>query len=180
MFHSPFTDEFVKGEGKWYGLSEYDKDGIVIKSRPITGRCDDFLNVNMRIDETLVCPTMWIDGTVWMSLTPMEVESQWRAIKHASGVVHVLGIGMGYTALRIAEKDDVVSVTLYEQDERVIRFFKENFATRKGFDKINIVEGDARETFNGQTCDYAFVDIYPSLGDDEMLEELKSLQEAWL
>ena len=168
---NPFTDEYVKAEIAWFGAKDYQKGKISVKNTPIIGRCDDFLNVNYRDDKNMVCPLFRIDGHIWMSLTPMEIESQYRHIQNAKGFVAILGLGMGYATLSIAQKENVASVVVYEKNEDVVAYFEEVCAGRKGYEKIRIVVGDVRDTLVGQKHDFVYADIYHSMAEDAMLDD---------
>jgi hypothetical protein len=102
---------------------------------------------------------------VWMSITPHEVHTMKEDIKNATGKVLTLGLGLGYYADEVSNKDDVTSVTIIEKDSKVIQLFEKNilpYFPHK--EKIHIVKQDAflyfeRELRN-EAYDYIFVDIY--------------------
>jgi len=179
-----FSDEYTKEEVKFYGLSEYyenpdeKKKGISVVSHAILGRCDDFLNVNMRIDEDFVCPSLYIDGSIWMSITPMEVQSHVVPIMRATGKVGIAGLGMGYSALRIASKEDVTVVDIWEDDARVIDFFKRNFSDRPEFKKMFFHCGDALVGMPGEKFDSVYLDIWQDLCGDQMLDDMIELDDT--
>ena len=170
--HNPFSDEYVRKEVRWYHRGEYDKDGICLITDEPQGVLPDYLNKNYRIGGMKV-PILFIDNKLWMSLTPMEIQSQFLAIRNASGEVGVAGLGMGYAALKMAQSEDVDSITVFEIDPRIIRFFREAFHRRKGFNKISFVEGDARETLVDHQFDFLYVDIYQTLLPDEILSDIE-------
>jgi len=159
---NPFMDDYVRKEIEFYGISKYDKDGIKICTVEIIGRCDDFLNVNMRMGG-LFCPKFFIDDRLWMSLTPLEIQSHYLPIKKAKGKIAVGGLGMGYYLLKVMEKDNVSIIDVYEQEQRVVDFFKENFSDRKGFEKVEFIVGDIRKTLNKEQYNFAYIDIYHSI-----------------
>lgn len=171
---NPFDDDYVKREVRWYNRGEFTKNGISMRLRVPEGILPDYLNRNYRIDPELRVPLLFIDGQLWMSLTPMEIQSQFLAINGASGDVGIAGLGMGYAALKMARKDVVESVTVFEIDERIIKFFKRAFRRRKGFDKITFVLGDAREKIpeHPEPFDFLYVDIYQTLLSDDVLTDI--------
>ena len=127
MFNiNPFIDEDITQEIEFYGLKSYNDDHISVETVELIGRCDDYFNVNFRTGNLKV-PIFKIDGSLWMSLTPMEIQSQWIAINTAKGKVGIGGLGMGYALLRIMEKEEVTSVDVWEINPHVIKFFKSNF-----------------------------------------------------
>jgi len=107
-----------------------------------------------------------------MSLTWMEVQSCFLAIELSYGEVGLGGLGLGYVPLRIASKDDVDFVDVYEIDPRIIKYFTTTFHDRPEYKKINIIEGDARKLLRDKYYDYVFMDIYKSLLMDEMLDDI--------
>lgn len=174
---NPFDDAYVLKEIRWYGVRALK----VVKSVPgisldiviPQGVLPDYFNKNYRIVDVRV-PMLRIDGKLWMSLTPMEIQSQFLVINDATGCVGMAGLGMGYAALKVAQKEDVESVTVFEIDKRIIEFFKRTFYRRKGFKKISFVEGDARQTIpnhNG-SFDFLYVDIYSNLLSDEVIDDI--------
>jgi len=91
---NPFSEEYTKREIKEYGLKTYSKNGIEVETRALEGRCDEYLNKAF-FTGCINAPIMSIDGEIWMSLTPMEIQSHFVAIKRARGVVGTGGLGMG-------------------------------------------------------------------------------------
>lgn len=162
---NPFTYEYVREQIEFYDLESYDKDGIKLVAKKPWGRNDDYLNKWFEVED-LEVPTFFIDGTLWMSLTRMEIQSQVVPIALAEGKVVLLGLGMGFACLKVMEADRVEEVLVYEKEPRVIAFFKESFSGRPGFHKVKFIEGDAREKFKGESCDFCYADIYSNvLGD---------------
>jgi hypothetical protein len=173
---NPFTDEYWHEELAFYGRPTVKPPAPLTLDWPkIQGRCDDYLNVNMRFDETPF-PRLCEKGRLWMSLTPMEVQSAALALLLAHGNVVVGGLGLGYYALRAAAKRDVKKVTVYEINPVLIAWFKKAFARRKELAKIEIIEGDLREICQGVKADLAFIDIYPALLGDEVITDSRLLR----
>ncbi|HEY0131915.1 MAG TPA: hypothetical protein VGB57_10970, partial [Allosphingosinicella sp.] len=56
----------------------------------------------------------------WMSLMPVEVESQQIGVDCAAGHVAVFGLGLGWTTALCALKDEVEAVTVVERDSQLI------------------------------------------------------------
>jgi len=170
-----FTDDYTRDEIAFYGLdSDVDPgDGVRITMIEPRGPCDDYLNVQFRVGG-LHCPAFTIDGRIWMGLTPMETQSHHLPIHFATGIAATVGLGMGHFALRVAAKEDVERLDVYEQDPRVIALFNRLFAERDGFDKIRIIEGDARVTLPkcGTVYDTLYVDLYPTLCSDDVITDI--------
>lgn len=158
---NPFKDNFLQKEIAFYRLVDYDVDGIKIITKTVNGRLGEYLNKAFHIDVKF--PVMFIDDELWMSLSFAEVQSHYLPIKYANGVVGTGGLGMGYFTLRAAAKYNVDRVDVYEMNPRVIQFFKDSFSRRKGFKKINFIEGDVRVNLKGKEYDFFFMDIYQSM-----------------
>jgi hypothetical protein len=178
--YNPFTDEFVKDEIKFMELDEcHDTqiiDGITLIHRPLVGRLDDYLNKNWRL-EGLTVPVFFIDGKLWMSLTPMEIQSNYLAWAILSGDVGMGGLGLGYTALRAANIEEVERVVVYEKDPRVVNLFKTKYTHRKELEKIEFRIGDVRKEMINQTHDMVWMDIYPTQLSDDMLTDYTFFQD---
>lgn len=172
---NPFTDEHWRAELKAYGLKRaaFHVDNVCVRWTYIYGRCDDYLNVNMRFDKATKFPQLIINDKLWMSLSPMEIQSSALAIHRATGHVLAVGLGLGYFALRAAAKPDVTKVTVFENEPMVVEWFKRAFKGRPELEKIEIVEGDARKTLKGYTADFAYVDIYRMLLEDTTFTDEK-------
>ena len=168
---NPFSDNFVRQEVDFYGHQEYDHQGVQVTMVNPSGRLDDYLNTNFRTGG-LNFPRLCVGKTLWMSLSPMEAQSHFLPILFAEGEVGVGGLGLGYYTLRVMAKGEVDRVTVFEQDPKVIEYFKTRFGSREGFSKVRFVEGDARETMKGYDFSFVFMDIYPTLCGDDMVEDI--------
>lgn len=177
-FPNPFTDDYWHRELAFYGkprASVIPHPSLQLDWPIIQGRCDDYLSVNWRIDDTPY-PRLCAKNTLWMSLSPMEVQSAALAILLAKGRVVMGGLGLGYCALRMAAKKEVDEVRVYEMNPHIIEWFMAAFDDRPGFSKIGFVLGDMRQTCHDETADLAYVDIYDALLGDEVLTDSKLLR----
>lgn len=165
-----FDDAYAQEEIEWYGLKEYNKNGVKVFSVNMKGRADEFFNKRFWIGEITI-PMFTVDKQLWMSLSPMEIQSAALAIDNAWGYVGTGGLGMGYFALKCAEKDNVHEVKVWEISRNVIDFFNESFKDRKGFEKIKVIEGDVRE-MEDQQFSFFYMDIYSSMLGDIVLEDM--------
>jgi hypothetical protein len=120
------------------------------------------------------------DGDTWMSLTPLEIESQAIGVHYASGHVAIFGLGMGWVAAVTAMRDSVTRVTVIERDPDVIALHAELdlFARLPGGAgaKIRIVEGDALEWRPDAPVDLLMPDIWLWLVSDGRVEEVRQMQ----
>ena len=64
---NPFTNAYTQEEIDFYGVADYDKDGIAITSEPMFGSVSDYFNKAFHIGELKV-PMMTIDKKIWMSI----------------------------------------------------------------------------------------------------------------
>jgi predicted methyltransferase len=160
MQENRFSDRYAQQQVDWYSLKEYENGSVRVHSAPLHGRADEYFNKRLWIKEFEV-PMMRIDGNLWMSITPLEVQSMLLPIDRAWGYVGTGGLGMGYYALKCAEKDAVKEIKVWENNKDVVKFFTKSFSHRKGFEKIKIIEEDAR-MMQDESFSYFFMDIYAS------------------
>ena len=169
---NPFTNQYAREEASFYGLAEYENDGMRVHTDTPVGRLDDYLNLAFSAGN-INTPILTIDGSLWMSLTRMECQSQHLPIQFADGRVGTVGLGLGHFTLRAMEKPSVDTVLVYERDPRIIAFFKDAFKDRAGFDKVVFIEGDARKTCQGEALDFLYVDCYPTCCGDEVITDIE-------
>lgn len=119
----------------------------------------------------------------WMSLTPLEVESQELGYLCARGHVVIMGLGMGWIAANAALNPQVFDVTVVERDPDVIRLFKESGAfdsiPKPEREKITIVEADACEwrPEKGTHIDFLYADIWLQIAEPGTLSQVRQMQQ---
>lgn len=103
--------------------------------------------------------------TVWMSITPNEIETMQVAIDKVEGHVVCFGLGLGYFAYMASLKPTVKHITIVEKDPHVISLFMHDLLLQ--FDdkeKIEIVPSDAfiyaQQHMKKANADFAFVDLW--------------------
>ena len=111
----------------------------------------------------------------WMSLMPVEIESQQIGVECAAGHVAVFGLGLGWSAALCALKPEVESVTVVERDSELIALHAELglFDRLPGGAgaKVTIVEGDAFAWRPDRGVDLLAADIWlPIVGGDRVAE----------
>lgn len=80
----------------------------------------------------------------WMSITPHEINTMEEGIKNAKGNVVTLGLGLGYFAFMVSNKEDVKHVKIIETNEKVIDIFKKDILPSfPNKEKIEIIKQDA-------------------------------------
>jgi hypothetical protein len=119
------------------------------------------------------------DGATWMSLSPMELESQAIGVQHALGHVAVFGLGMGWAAAASALRESVTAVTVVERDPDVIALHRDLdlFGRLPGGvgEKVRIVPGDALEWRPEAPVDLLMADIWLPLVSDGRVEEVRRM-----
>lgn len=120
------------------------------------------------------------DGETWMSISPMELESQAIGVQHANGHVAVFGLGMGWAAAASALRESVTAVTVVERDPEVIALHRDLdlFGRLPGGvgEKVRIVSGDALEWRPGAPVDLLMADIWLPLVSDGRIEDVRRMQ----
>jgi len=119
------------------------------------------------------------DNRTWMSMTPMEIESQEIGVRAAAGHTVVMGMGMGWAAVNAALKPEVSQVTVVELDPDVIEV-----NSRIGlFDqlpaeiaaKIVVVNADAMKYRCDEPADTLMTDIWLPINGDERMEQSRAM-----
>ncbi len=175
---SPFTNPFVHEEVRTYGIEEdhipETLEDVSVQFIHPQGIVRDYLNKQFRLaEEKLNCPALVIGKDVWMSLTPMEIQSAWVPLQLAKGIVYTTGLGMGYFALRAASKPDVDKVIVVEQNPAVIRNFMAMHGKNPLVDKFEIYLGDGVEIAAKTKADVYFIDPYQTLLPSEVPEHIE-------
>ena len=120
------------------------------------------------------------DGASWMSMTPFEIESQEIGVRLARGHVLVFGLGLGWSALASALRDEVEAVTVVERDRDVIDLHRTlDLAAQlppAARAKLSILEGDAYDYRPGRPVDLLMPDIWLPLVNDGRVEEVRRMQ----
>lgn len=116
------------------------------------------------------------DGVTWMSLVPMEVESQMPQLAAAHGTVVVCGMGLGLMAYAVSARKAVSRVIVVERDPEVIAMAREftNFESWPQRHKVEIVQADACE-FRFDGADFLYADIWPFYRMDCMVPDMQRM-----
>lgn len=75
-------------------------------------------------DTEFMFPALLENDRIWMTITPNEIETMKEPVDGAFGHVLTFGLGLGYYACMVSEKENVESVTVVDMNEDVIRLFK--------------------------------------------------------
>ncbi len=133
-------------------------------------------------EERFDFPAVLEDGNEWMTLTPVDLDTCIDAITAAHGKVVTFGLGLGYYAYMVSEKENVESITVIERSSDVIKLFKKHILPQFSHgDKVKIVCADAftyaEDEMPKEKFDYAFVDIWRDASDGAPIyERFKSLE----
>ena len=147
----------------------------------------------LRIADMVLCPGYWSDAQLtvgmagllrgtdtWMSMTPMELESQEIGVRLARGHVAIFGMGMGWSAAVSALRDEVTRVTVVERDGQVLALHREldifSQLPSAAQAKIHIVHGDAFIWTPDRPVDLLMPDIWLPLVSDGRVEEVRRMQ----
>jgi hypothetical protein len=118
---------------------------------------------------------------VWMSLAPLELESQVIGIAAASGHVLVMGLGLGWAAAECALRGEVDMVTVIEADPAVIALHRDldlfaRLPDQCG-DKVRIVPHDAMTWQADRPIDVMMADIWlPLISEQDRAAEVRQMQ----
>jgi len=99
---------------------------------------------------------------VWMSLSPVEIESLAPHVARMRGHVVIAGLGMGLALYNALLRAAVRRVTVLERDSEVIALL---VWPRSG--RFSIEEVDAREWHSPEPVDYLYADIWDKIGAPE-------------
>lgn len=124
--------------------------------------------------EAFAYPAVLQDGREWMTVTPNEIATMEAAIAAAHGHVCAMGLGLGYFAFMVSEKETVSRVTVVERDEQAICLFEAHILPQFPHkEKIRIVHADAfdyvKTSMAGEDADFAFVDLWHDVADGAQL-----------
>lgn len=113
------------------------------------------------------------DGRIWMSLSPMELESQGYQARLAKGHVIVAGLGMGVLAWNLLQNPRVDRITIVEKNEDVVKLMAEALPDLLEDDKTEVVLQDAKTYAPTFEADVLIADIWPLLGATEAVADVK-------
>ncbi len=145
------------------------------------------------VADAVLCPGYWSDvrlvtglaglvrnGETWMSMSPMELESQEIGVRLAEGHVVIFGLGMGWSAAVSALNDAVTSVTVVELDSDVLALHRDLdlFAQlpEAAAAKIRLIQGDAYDWRPDGPVDLLMPDIWLPLVSEGRVEEVRRMQ----
>ena len=135
-----------------------------------------------RMDGAVMLTGPFGDGqAAWMSIVPMEIESQEIGIAAARGHSVVLGLGMGWCAANVALNPAVERVTVIERDPEIIALVNALglFDTLPGTAraKLELIAGDAFSWRPGDRVDSIQADLWATFVALPRWDEVRRLQD---
>jgi hypothetical protein len=133
-------------------------------------------------DTEFMFPAILENNRIWMTITPNEIETMKEAVDQAFGNVLACGLGLGYYAYMISEKDHVESITVVEFNEDVINLFNKYVLPQfKNAGKIKIIKADAFEYAQTHMSkgkyDFVFTDLWHDVSDGiDMYLKMKKVE----
>jgi hypothetical protein len=125
-------------------------------------------------------PVLLRDGETWMSISPLEIESEEIGIRAARGHVLILGLGLGWAAAATACLPEVTRVTVVERDPEVIALHRAldifSQIAPEARAKLAILEGDAFAYVPTQPVDLMIPDIWQPLVGGDRVAEVRRMQ----
>jgi len=120
------------------------------------------------------------DRQSWMSMMPVELQSQEIGLRAAHGHTVVFGLGMGWLAANVAMRPSVEHLTVVERDPDVIRLIADQGVFAQLPDearrKVSVIEADALEWKPERPVDSLQADIWGRLLEDRKLDEVRRMQ----
>lgn len=158
-------------EGNWnFGYQSYKPyEGFIYRDIEVLPSYTEIPQIGY-FDTEFTFPTVFENGVEWMAIKPNEIETMKQPIEKARGRVLVYGLGIGYFAYMVSQKQEVEGVTIVERDQNVINLFEKHILPQfpnKG--KINIVKSDAFDYAENDmkkgSFNYVFTDLWHDVSD---------------
>lgn len=135
------------------------------------------------VSSKLEYPAIRKGKTNWMEVIPHEINTMRDFIAQAQGNILLYGLGLGYVAYMCSLKKEVTSITIVEDDKKVIDVFKAHFLPLFRFgSKIKIVQGDAiayASSHRNGGYDSLFADLWHNADDGlELYQKLLKAEGA--
>jgi hypothetical protein len=131
-------------------------------------------------DSTILSGPVADGDATWMSIVPMEVESQDIGIAAARGHTVVLGLGMGWCAANVALNPAVERATVIERDADVIALIEAQgvFAQLPAEvrEKLKIVQADALDWRPDTPVDSVQADIWAKVVEPGKWGDVRRIQ----
>ena len=114
------------------------------------------------------------DNRVWMSLSPVEIESLAPHVAHMRGHVVIAGLGMGLALYNALLRPAVRQITVLELDSEVITLFAAIMRPdMAGSGRFSIEQVDARDWRTTESVDFLYADIWDKIGALEAAADMR-------
>lgn len=164
-------------------LPEINKNGVeVVHFRNDTQACalaairGDYISPNITYTKLIV------NGSLWMSDTEMEKNTNWNFIRCANGHVLIFGLGMGMIIIPLLLDKEIKSITVIEINPFVASDIGSLLKVHDKRGILNIVNADANIYFStlskGSKFDTIYFDIWKDICTDN-LENIKFLEKNY-
>lgn len=161
----------IKQEGSWsLGYQSYKPyEGFIYQDIITESNYTEIPQIGY-FDKEFSYPTVFENGREWMAIKPNEIETMKAPIKNAGGRVLVYGLGIGYFAYMVSEKNEVERINVVERDQNIIDLFNKYILPQfPNKEKITVVKSDAfdyakNEMKNGN-YNYVFTDLWHDVSD---------------
>lgn len=112
-------------------------------------------------------PAVLENNTIWMTITPNEIETIKEPIEQAFGNVLTFGLGLGYYTYMVSEKENVDTITVVETNDDVIELFQTHILPQFNHaHKVSIVKADAFEYAEQHLSEGKFDAVFTDLWHD--------------
>ncbi len=142
---NPFDPEFIKSEIASFiqDTNTLDKNTSVFF---VETNYDEYLFSSHRFE--LNCMLFALNSKTRPTFGPSSIQRAFTAIKKAYGNVLIIGLDIGYSAIKIAEKNNVNSVTVVEEDMHLIDIFNNVYKDKTAMNKISFTQDDNRNGYD--------------------------------
>lgn len=114
------------------------------------------------------------DNRVWMSLSPVEIESLAPHVSQMRGLVVIAGLGMGLALYNALLRPAVRRITVLECDTDVIALFTAMIPREmSGSGRFSIEQTDARDWRTAEPVDFLYADIWDKIGAPEAVADTR-------
>jgi hypothetical protein len=113
---------------------------------------------------------------VWMSLSPVEIESLAPHVPHMRGHVVIAGLGMALALYNALLRPAVQRITVIECDPEVIALFEVIRGPEwPSPDRFTIAQADALAWRSPEPVDYLYADIWDKIGAPEAAADTRAI-----
>lgn len=142
-------------------------------------------------------PVLTHHGEVFMSVTPLELESHWIPFSEASGNVVIAGLGMAMIVINLLHRGKCDSIVVLEHSQALIDalpnllegYTRELWNEAVDAGELTIIKADCKAdlpldkiakafgcaNYAVDVCDYFYADIWPTIGTDEAVEDTQHM-----